>query len=146
MRWRQYHAEYHERCSRLRGDFVRDHLVSGQRAAPGPRDHDKYLRYSVLPQSTADGPIGFDVVACLPVDRAGVVNFGKALVDPDTQGSQQGQPGNQHSSTETESRQLAVLDGSGHRAHVDTEDRGGLGDRHDGSSADPQLVEIHGGS
>ncbi len=82
-------------------------------------------------------------VARLSVARAGVVDFGEGVVDADTQGSQQGQPGNQHPSTETESRKLTVLNGAGHRAYVDTEDGSSLSDGHDGGSADPQLLEVH---
>jgi hypothetical protein len=82
-------------------------------------------------------------IGCPPVARAGAVIVGKGVVDPDTQGGQEGQPRDQYPATETDSRQLTVLDSSGHRSHIDTEYRGGLGDRHDGGSADLQLVEIH---
>jgi hypothetical protein len=39
-------------------------------------------------------------VELLPLARAGVVNFGQSVLIPDTQSSQQRQPGNQHSTTD----------------------------------------------
>jgi len=42
------------------GDFVGDHLVSGQQAASVPSDHDKHLCYSVLPQRPRKRPISLD--------------------------------------------------------------------------------------
>jgi hypothetical protein len=77
----------------------------------------------------------------LPIARAGVVNFGEGVLIPDAQSSQQRQPRNQHSTTKPDYRQFAVLDCAGHRAYVDAEDRGRLGDRHHG---DPPVVQLAG--
>jgi hypothetical protein len=72
-------------------------------------------------------PASLRGVVWLPIAGVGVVSLGDRVVDGHAQDGQQGQARDQHSSTETESRQLAVLDGARHRAHVDAEDWGCAG-------------------
>jgi len=134
---------YHERGPGLRG--TSSGTTSLAVVSSSPQGHVTTTSTPELGAAADDRGSGRSVVtvAFLPVARVGVVNASKAVVDHDAQGSEQGQPGDQHPSTETESRQLAVLDGAGHCAHVYAEDGSSLGDSHDGRSAYPQLLEVH---
>jgi hypothetical protein len=72
---------------------------------------------------------------CLPVNSADVVSFRHSAFDGHAQDRQQRQAWEQNPSTETDRRQLAVLDGARHRAHVDAEHRDRLSNRQDGDRA-----------